>query len=105
MSKLLCSLCSVVGVPLVTANAQAEIAKEKLCIFAAAQKLPNIPGLTIVAVRTSALPENLKGTAGAEAGLIVKIDVKAIATEATFDFVCASPAGKPAVAMPLGMSK
>jgi hypothetical protein len=79
--------------------------KEKLCIFAGAQKLPSIPGLAIIRARTSELPANLRSTAGAHAGLMVKIAIKAISTDATFDFVCVSPVDNPAVAMPVGLSR
>jgi len=37
--------------------AQSQTMEEKLCIFGAAQKLPNIQGLTIAASRTRAAPD------------------------------------------------
>ena len=62
---------------------------EKLCIFSAAQKLPSIPGLLIVASRVKELSSEAR-TKGAPPSVTVEIDVKAAAQEATYSFICRS---------------
>lgn len=84
------------------AHAEASV-DDKLCIFSAAQKLPQITGLTIAASRMKDLPANpqAKGTTPTR---IVEIDVKAAGQDATFQFICAS-SDKATVTSPLGVAR
>src|SRR5690348_12625848 len=72
---------------------------EKTCLFAAAQKVPNVPGLQIVKSRVSNAPKELK----TPEAYIVEIDVKYTDQTATYVFACFSKPGVPASAQPVGM--
>lgn len=97
------------------ANA-AEAVQEKTCIFAAATKLPPVPGLEIVHSSTGPVPANVTQTApwygavnpiggpGKAATMMVDLDVQAAAQSATFEFVCGYNDGV-TTAEPLGIAK
>jgi hypothetical protein len=68
--------------------------QEKSCLFNAALKLPQIPGLVIQGGRVT--PEKAPGT------YRVEIDVRAIGQDATMIFACASGQGGTLV-QPAGM--
>ena len=100
--------------------AQDNIQRE--CILAAAQRLPKIPGLVIVSSRVKPMLEDIqknwqlqldryKGFVSAQgpskkdlpiSALVVEIETRAAAQDATFSFICFDAAGLPAVihAMP-----
>lgn len=62
---------------------------DKPCILAAAEHLPRIPGIEIIASRTKALPADLQ--AKLDHGLfhtLVEIDAKAAGQDTTFQFFC-----------------
>lgn len=82
---------------LFTTQAGATTVDERRCIFAAAQKLPLIPGLAITGSRFD-LQKNVKF------GGIVEIDVRAAAQDATFSFCCGAN-DKIAIATPLGITR
>lgn len=73
----------------------------KICIFAAAEKLPRIPGLVITGAKTSDVPDSLK-TKGIST-MIVEVSFTAAGQSAIAKFVCASAPGKPPSAVPLGV--
>jgi hypothetical protein len=87
-----------------TPPVQAQTLTEKVCIFASAQKLPNIAGLSIAASRIKDLPKDTKQSPGIT-GLMVEIDVRAANQDATFAFVCATAPGKPTFVESMGMSR
>jgi hypothetical protein len=118
---LSCAAALLAG-PMTMASAQTT--NEKKCIFAAAQKLPPIPGLSITASRVREVPKERQpewklerdryiGFVSARKGLVGKrdpslrdfdismalteIDVRAAAQNDTFEFVCFSMTGQPAV--------
>lgn len=74
----------------------------KLCIMSAAQRLPPIPGIAITASRVSPMPPDGKTQPDVEM-LLVEIDVRAAAQDATYQFVCAAGAGKPVQTSPVGL--
>jgi hypothetical protein len=70
----------------------------KLCIVAAAEQLPKVPGIAIVASRTkSERPE------GGVPMMSVELDVKIAAIDATYSFLCGTPQGRPVRAKMLGL--
>ena len=89
---------------LMASAAHAESVPEKLCIFAAAQKLPAIPGLTIIASRLKPLPPDLQQKQTINTVGMVEIDVKAAGQDATFSFIC-SANDKITIAMPIGVTR
>jgi hypothetical protein len=91
--------------PLLALPAQAQTLTEKLCIFASAQKLPAIPGLSIAATRVKDVPKDAKQAAPGITGLMVEIDVRAANQDATFAFVCATAPGKPTFVESMGISR
>jgi hypothetical protein len=89
---------------------RAETQDEKSCIIAAAQKLPNIPGLLI---KSSSAKEFSKAdlqrsgaqpTAADQRSYLVEIDVRAAAVDVTMSFVCAV-GPRAVVAAPLGQPR
>jgi hypothetical protein len=74
---------------LLATTASADTISEKSCIFGAAQKLPVIPGITIVASRLKDTPpEDMpKQVRGARPPQIIEIDVTAAGQDATFSFL------------------
>ncbi|MGA9866455.1 MAG: hypothetical protein WBQ75_08450 [Acetobacteraceae bacterium] len=107
----LCGMGLSVLVPWITSSAHADDLSEKRCIYQAAQELPSIPGLLIQDSRTRPIPDDVrkKLTGGeqqaiddAETAMIVDIDVKAAAHDATFRFICAV-AGAKIIAEPIGI--
>jgi hypothetical protein len=87
-----------------TTSAHAESVPDKLCIFAAAQKLPAIPGLTIIASRLKPLPPDLQQKQTVNTAGMVEIDVKAAGQDATFTFICTAN-DKLTFAMPVGVAR
>lgn len=76
---------------------------EKLCLFAAAEKLPIISGLEISAGRIKPYAKDGSKKSDSSA-MIVEIDVKAIGQNATYSFVCIN--GKQgAILQMLGMTR
>ena len=86
--------------------ARAETIPEKSCILGAAQKLPVIPGITVVVSRLKdAPPENFpQQVPGARPPRIVGIDVTAAGHDATYSFFCFE-SGRTTLVTPLGISK
>jgi hypothetical protein len=76
---------------------------DKLCIFAAAQKLPAIPGIVIVASRVIQAQLGPKATPESSTRM-VEIDTKAAAQDATFQFICVSN-DKVTLATPVGVTR
>jgi len=76
--------------------------EDKQCIFAAAQKLPAIPGLQIIESRAVRTPQKGKRE-GFE--FKIEIDVKAAGQPATFAFVCSTDGAKGIFVISLGMSR
>lgn len=87
-------------------TAHADNLSEKACIFAAAQKLPFIPGMTIVAGRVKDLPPELqqKQVSGGSSTRLVEIDVNAAGQDATYSFVCIAN-GRITIASPMGITR
>lgn len=69
----------------------------KLCILSAAQKLPLVPGLVIVASRNIADRDLSNST--------VELDFKAAAQEGTFSFACTWAVGKPTFVTLIGLAR
>jgi hypothetical protein len=74
-----------------TAFTQSLSVTERQCIFLAADRLPKIPGLTIVASRARPHPD-VKAPKGA-VSIAVEIDVNAGGHDGTFAWFCGSPPG------------
>lgn len=85
-------------------SADADSMNEKLCIFAAAKQLPQIPGLVITRSGTREMPPEHKKNPGIT-NLMVEIEVKAAAQDAVFSFVCGFAPGKPHIAIAVGLSR
>lgn len=84
-------------------SALAQSVDDKRCIFAAAQKLPNLPGLTVATSRIVELSKEVTGRLAREQNWRgVEITVKAAAQDATFNFVCGIN-GSVVLAEPLGI--
>jgi hypothetical protein len=85
-------------------TAHADIVSDKSCIFAAAQKLPFIPGMTVIAGRVTELPPELrqKQVGGGSSTRMVEIDVNAAALDATYSFICIAN-GRITIASPMGI--
>lgn len=104
-----------IATPMAVANA-ADTLQDKTCIFAAAAKLPSVPGLEIMHSSTGPVPAevtqtgpyygavNPVGGSAKAASMIVHLDVQAAAQSATFEFVCAYN-NEATVATPLGVTK
>jgi hypothetical protein len=60
---------------------------EKDCILTAAERLPRIPGIQILASRVAAMPEGIKTNPSVYQS-IVHIDAKAAGVETTYNFIC-----------------
>jgi hypothetical protein len=86
--------------------ADAETISEKACIFAAAQKLPFIPGMTVIASRVKELPPELqqKQAGGGSSTKMVEIEVNAAAQDATYSFICIAN-GRITLATPMGITR
>jgi hypothetical protein len=69
---------------------------EKTCILAAAERLPRIPGIEIIASRAKPVPTEFKTSPGAFMTL-VEIDAKAAGLNETYNFVCAKGARTPPI--------
>jgi hypothetical protein len=67
--------------------------EHKTCLFAAAEKLPNIAGMSVAGYRFVASPGGPKAKAPGSDPLAVEIDATFLGTTATFLFVCASQVG------------
>jgi hypothetical protein len=80
---------------ILTVPAYAETDKGK-CIFAAAEVIPRIPGLTIDESATRSLPENLasKWPANSDLPLIVDINVTAAGQKGKYSYLCFIHAGR-----------
>jgi hypothetical protein len=75
-----------VVVALLTTGVHAQTAEEKNCILQAASKLPSIPGLAILASRTSpARPGQVKPP---DKAFTVELDVRAAGVDATMEAYC-----------------
>ncbi len=74
---------------------------EKTCILAAAEKLPNIPGMTILASRTK---PRARASKSEPAVTDVEIDVKAAGLDATYTFLC-TPQGKDVFVLRIGVTR
>ena len=69
-------------------TALAQTRDEKLCILSAAQKLPAIPGITIIRSRAKDETEAAKKSTVRGGTVVVEIDISAAGVEGTFKFVC-----------------
>lgn len=69
---------------------------EKSCILAAAERLPRIPGIEIIASRAKPVPTDFNPSPGTFMTL-VEIDAKAAGLNETYNFVCAKGARTPAL--------
>jgi hypothetical protein len=89
MRSVLIGLAALLCVTSAQSQTSDEVAK-KVCILQVAGKLPNIPGLTIVASR--ATPATGIPNAGPN-DLLIEIDVRVAALEVTYQGVCVSRNG------------
>lgn len=103
MTRVCKTIAAGLAAILVPASSLALTPAEKACIFSAAGKLPAIPGLTIIGSRLSPLPKELKKSSKDDRAVLVEIDVKAAAQEATFAFICGTEPNVPAIAVPAGL--
>ncbi len=74
---------------------------EKSCVLAAAEKLPNIPGIAIVSSRTK---PRARASKSEPAVTDVEIDVTAAGLDATYSFLC-TPQGKTVFVVGLGLAR
>jgi hypothetical protein len=88
-------LASVTIAPAVNAQQSLEhkSLEHKTCLFAAAEKLPNIAGMSVAGYRFVPSPGGPKAKAPGSDPLAVEIDATFLGTPATFLFVCASQVG------------
>lgn len=90
---------------LVTADrAIAQELDPKVCILAAAEKLPHIPGLIATGGRIGQLPATFKVEPGIT-HVMVEIDVTAAGQLATYNFLCSASPGKPIFTQRLGLPR
>jgi hypothetical protein len=87
----------------VATAAFAEPTHEKQCIFAAAQRLPIIPGMSIVASRIKPIPVEHQRREWPDGATMVEIDVNGAGQEATYGFICLAN-DKVSAAQPLGIT-
>ena len=73
-------------------NAQQSL-EHKACLFAAAEKLPNIAGMTVTEYRFVPPPGGPKARTPGSEPLVVEIDATFLGATGTFLFVCASQVG------------
>jgi hypothetical protein len=73
---------------ILSTTALAQTRDEKLCILSAAQKLPTIPGITIIRSRAKDETEAAKKSTVRGGTVVVEIDISAAGVEGTFKFVC-----------------
>jgi hypothetical protein len=84
-------------------DARAQTFQDKQCIFSAATKLPNIPGLEITGSRAKPAPADAKKIPGLST-MLVEIDVKAAGQNGTYAFLCGFKE-RTTVTEPMGLSK
>jgi len=98
------ALALAIAFGLTVSMARAEPASEKVCIIAAASKLPKIPDLTIVASRMMSVPVDEKQKQrGITLSGTVELDVRAAAQDVTFGFHCTVNESTGPIATPVGV--
>jgi hypothetical protein len=98
MIKLAATLVTL----LYASTLHAQTITEKLCIIAAAQDLPRVPGLEIKASRITAPPPDYTKN-GDITYLGAELDVVAAGQSMTFGFACGTSAQQQTFTRPLGI--